>query len=504
MTARTRTRPSCCAKPRSPCTGPSARAPTASRSSTPRCAPTRTGAWRSKTSCAAAIEKKQLKLVYQPIFYLPTETLAGFEALLRWEHPRLGLLNPTHFVPVAEESDLIIKLGSYVLTRAVREAQRWQRELPRPDQPLFVSVNVSSRQLFRPELINEVRHHPRPRRRPQGLAAAGDHRIARHGEPREGSGRAGAARGRRRGPVARRLRHRLLVALLSHAILLRHHQGRSRVRAGSRRRTAPAPWCCARSSRWRTNSARKSSRKASRPRTTSASCARSAASTRRASTTASRWRSAIVLQLLKVVRRAERQAETEHALPSARQDGRSRTRSCGRCRRHQRTAHRVRTHGPAAERLWRAASCGATACNRSSRPKPDRVNGLPRRRPDAARRTAAAAAHRSAAAAPACRRSQCRALEPAADALAAGASAADCNGQDGASATARCPTAQSPASPRFGRQPPPLPGGARPPAGRRATRPNLPPLPRAAQRTSAAGLLQTAAGHPGEPGRAGR
>ena len=106
----------------------------------------------------AAIEKKQLRLVYQPIFYLPTETLAGFEAILRWEHPRLGTLNPTHIVPVAEESDLIIKLGSYVLTRAVREVQRWQRELPRPDQPLFVSVNVSSRQLFRSELISEVRH----------------------------------------------------------------------------------------------------------------------------------------------------------------------------------------------------------------------------------------------------------------------------------------------------------------------------------------------------------
>jgi diguanylate cyclase (GGDEF)-like protein/PAS domain S-box-containing protein len=105
-----------------------------------------------------ALEKKQLRLVYQPIFYLPTETLAGFEAQLRWEHPRLGTLNPAHFVPVAEESDLILKLGSYVLTRAAREAQRWQRELPRPDQPLFVSVNVSSRQLFRPDLINEVRH----------------------------------------------------------------------------------------------------------------------------------------------------------------------------------------------------------------------------------------------------------------------------------------------------------------------------------------------------------
>ena len=105
-----------------------------------------------------AIEKKQIKLVYQPIFYLPTESLAGFEALMRWDHPRLGTLNPTHFIPVAEESDLIVKLGSYALARAVREAQRWQQELPRPDAPLFVSVNVSSRQLFRPDLVNEVRH----------------------------------------------------------------------------------------------------------------------------------------------------------------------------------------------------------------------------------------------------------------------------------------------------------------------------------------------------------
>jgi len=105
-----------------------------------------------------AIEKKQLRLVYQPIYYLPTETLAGFEALLRWEHPALGTLNPADFVPVAEETDLIVKLGSYVLGRAVREAVRWQKELPRPDAPVFVGVNVSSRQLFRPELIREVRH----------------------------------------------------------------------------------------------------------------------------------------------------------------------------------------------------------------------------------------------------------------------------------------------------------------------------------------------------------
>jgi diguanylate cyclase (GGDEF)-like protein/PAS domain S-box-containing protein len=105
-----------------------------------------------------AIDKKQLRLVYQPIFYLPTESLAGFEALLRWEHPGLGTLNPTDFVPLAEESDLIVKLSSYALARAVREAARWHKELPRPDTPLFVSVNVSSRQLFQPDLIKEVRH----------------------------------------------------------------------------------------------------------------------------------------------------------------------------------------------------------------------------------------------------------------------------------------------------------------------------------------------------------
>jgi diguanylate cyclase (GGDEF)-like protein len=105
-----------------------------------------------------AIEKKQLKLLYQPIFYLPTETLAGFEALVRWEHPTLGTLNPGEFIPIAEESDLIEQLGSFVLSRAVQEAARWQKELSRPDNPVFVSVNVSSRQLFKPDLVNEVRH----------------------------------------------------------------------------------------------------------------------------------------------------------------------------------------------------------------------------------------------------------------------------------------------------------------------------------------------------------
>ena len=104
-----------------------------------------------------ALSRREIQVLYQPIIYLATEELAGFEALVRWQHPQLGLLNPMDFVPVAEQSDLIVRLGSYVLSCAVRDAAIWHKELPRSDRQLFVSVNVSTRQLLRPELIQEVR-----------------------------------------------------------------------------------------------------------------------------------------------------------------------------------------------------------------------------------------------------------------------------------------------------------------------------------------------------------
>lgn len=105
-----------------------------------------------------AIENRQLIIQYQPIVALSSEELVGFEALVRWEHPKLGLLSPADFIPVAEETDLIVQLGSYVLGRAVTDIARWHKELPRPEQPLFVSVNVSSRQLVKPDLVQEIRH----------------------------------------------------------------------------------------------------------------------------------------------------------------------------------------------------------------------------------------------------------------------------------------------------------------------------------------------------------
>lgn len=104
-----------------------------------------------------ALEQNEIQVLYQPIIYLATEELAGFEAKVRWQHPKIGLIDPSEFVPIAEQSDLIVRLGSYVLNRAVVDAARWHKELPRSEKQLFVSVNVSSRRLLRPELIQEIR-----------------------------------------------------------------------------------------------------------------------------------------------------------------------------------------------------------------------------------------------------------------------------------------------------------------------------------------------------------
>ncbi|MEZ5774532.1 MAG: EAL domain-containing protein [Hyphomicrobiaceae bacterium] len=104
-----------------------------------------------------AVERKQIHIHYQPILRFSNEELAGFEALVRWEHPRLGTLNPSEFIPIAEEADLITQIGSHVLERAAEEAARWQKTLGRSEDPLFVSVNISSRQLFRQDLVQEIR-----------------------------------------------------------------------------------------------------------------------------------------------------------------------------------------------------------------------------------------------------------------------------------------------------------------------------------------------------------
>jgi diguanylate cyclase (GGDEF)-like protein/PAS domain S-box-containing protein len=103
-----------------------------------------------------ALGREEIKVLYQPIVRLEDKTIAGFEALVRWDHPKLGRIPPTDFVPMAERSGLIIPLGLFVLDRAARQLADWQEQLGR-HASLFASINVSSRQVLRHDLINDVK-----------------------------------------------------------------------------------------------------------------------------------------------------------------------------------------------------------------------------------------------------------------------------------------------------------------------------------------------------------
>jgi len=104
-----------------------------------------------------ALGRQQISVLYQPITRLASNQLAGFEALLRWDHPTRGQLGAEDFIPLAEESGMIVELSNYVLSQALEQAASWHRVLPRDRDPLFVSVNVSSRQLFRQDMVQEIR-----------------------------------------------------------------------------------------------------------------------------------------------------------------------------------------------------------------------------------------------------------------------------------------------------------------------------------------------------------
>ncbi|MGN6748118.1 MAG: EAL domain-containing protein [Xanthobacteraceae bacterium] len=103
-----------------------------------------------------AIERDEITILYQPIVRLEDRAVAGFEALARWNHPKLGRLSPAEFINIAEETGLIVQLGLSVLDRAARQLSTWQRTV-RHREPLFMSVNVSSRQLLRHDLIQDLR-----------------------------------------------------------------------------------------------------------------------------------------------------------------------------------------------------------------------------------------------------------------------------------------------------------------------------------------------------------
>ena len=103
-----------------------------------------------------AIEREEITILYQPIVRLEDRSVAGFEALARWDHPKMGRMSPAEFIHIAEETGLIVDLGLFVLETTARQLGAWQRNL-RLRQPVFASVNVSSRQLLRHDLIHDLR-----------------------------------------------------------------------------------------------------------------------------------------------------------------------------------------------------------------------------------------------------------------------------------------------------------------------------------------------------------
>jgi EAL domain-containing protein (putative c-di-GMP-specific phosphodiesterase class I) len=100
-----------------------------------------------------ALERGELSLCYQPIVELATRRVVGAEALLRWESPDRGAIAPARFIPIAEESGLIVPIGQWVLEQACREAKAWQRD---GKPPVKVAVNISGIQFMRSDLAQVV------------------------------------------------------------------------------------------------------------------------------------------------------------------------------------------------------------------------------------------------------------------------------------------------------------------------------------------------------------
>jgi len=101
-----------------------------------------------------ALERQEFIVVYQPIVSLASRQIAGFEALLRWNHPVRGLVSPLEFIPIAEKTGLIVPLGQWVIREACRQVKIW-KENPQVSRDLWVSINLSSVQFKHPSLVKE-------------------------------------------------------------------------------------------------------------------------------------------------------------------------------------------------------------------------------------------------------------------------------------------------------------------------------------------------------------
>lgn len=111
---------------------------------------------RRAIAIAPTATSREFQIYYQPIVQLETGKISGFEALVRWQHPDQGMISPGEFIPVAEDTGLIVALGQWILTHACEQLQHWKSIFPY-DQPLSISVNLSTRQFAQPDLVHQVK-----------------------------------------------------------------------------------------------------------------------------------------------------------------------------------------------------------------------------------------------------------------------------------------------------------------------------------------------------------
>ena len=108
-----------------------------------------------ETALRRAITREEFRIHYQPMVALATGRIIGFEALVRWQHPEHGLVLPAEFIPMAEETGMIVSIGQWVLHEACRQMPKWQAEFPKTP-PLTINVNVSAKQLTQTDLLKQI------------------------------------------------------------------------------------------------------------------------------------------------------------------------------------------------------------------------------------------------------------------------------------------------------------------------------------------------------------
>ena len=235
-----------------------------------------------------AIERGELELFYQPQVEIASGAIVGLEALIRWNHPKRGLLLPAAFIPIAETTGSIVPIGEWVIEQACRQIQTWNELGLAP--PIVSRQSVRRAVQARFAARSDRRRKSRPLQRRAGAAGTRNHRIGadrNDATPRRGVRAAAQAR---RAARHRRFRHRLFLARLSALVPRLPAEDRPQLH---RRGHAPAPTTrrsCAPPSGSRTSWASKWWRKAWKPPASAISCSRPAAASRRAIISANRCR----------------------------------------------------------------------------------------------------------------------------------------------------------------------------------------------------------------------